>query len=395
MIKADLDWISINFVKILPRVFIALFLLFLIYQYLYYQDIFYSSDFSHFWVASRLAGAGDPTAVYDFSRLKAFGQTVAGIQVEIPWFNTPTFLMLLMPLSLLPYHISLFLWIFGTLGGYLLIMRRLAPHPQFTWLALAYPNAFSNFRYGQNGFLSVIFFGGGLLLLDRCPITAGILLGLMTYKPQIALLIPVALVAGRRWKALMAMLITSGGLIGVSALLFGIDVWVVFFQKIMVMLGGLRGGQISSGNFLPLWKMPTVFSVMKALGANFLIAAVIQVIIGISIAVIVGWVWHSKASPAVSSAILVLGTFIATPYSFMYDNVLIAIPLACLGWESYSKGWLPGEKYCLFFAWIAPVVMLFLNFRLLILPIVVLFIMAIRRVRIDKHLSMNISSPLD
>ncbi len=380
MIKSDLDWISINFVKFLPRVFIALFIFFLIYQYLYYQDVFYSSDFSHYWVASRLAMAGDPTAIYDVSRIKAFGQT-AGIPVEIPWFNTPTFLMLLMPFSLLPYHISIFIWIFGTLGGYLLIMRRFAPHPQFTWLALAYPSAFSNFRYGQNGFLSVIFFGGGLVLLDRYPITAGILLGLMTYKPQIALLIPVALVAGRQWKALTAMLITSGGLIGLSALLFGIDVWVVFFQKIMVMLGGFSGGQISSGNFLPLWKMPTVFSVTMALGANFLIAAVIQVIIGISVVVIVGWVWHSKASPAVSSAILVLGTFLVTPYSFIYDTVLIAIPLACLGWEAYTKGWLPGEKYCLFFAWLAPVCMLFVNLRLLILPIVLLFIIAIRRVR--------------
>jgi len=382
MIKPDLDWISINLLKILPRAFIALFLFFLIYRYIYYQDIFYASDFSHYWVASRLARAGDPTAVYDFSRLQAFGQTVAGIQVGIPWFNTPTFLMLLLPFSLLPFHTSLFLWIFSTLGGYLLIIRRLAPHPQFTWLALAFPSALININYGQNGFLSAIFFGGGLLFLDRCPIAAGIFLGLMTYKPQFALLIPVALVAGRRWKPLTAMLFTSGALIGVSALLFGIDVWLTFFQKIVVMLGGLRGEQISAVSSLPLWKMPTIFSLMTALGANFLIAAVIQIIIGIVIVVIVGWVWHAKASPAIYSTILVLGTFLLTPYSFVYDYILIAIPLACLGWEAYSKGWLPGERFCLFFAWIAPLYMSFANCRLLILPIVLLFILAIRRMRL-------------
>jgi hypothetical protein len=386
MIKPDLDWISINLLKILPRVFIALFLFFLIYRCVYYQDIFFSSDFSHYWVAARLAMAGDPTAVYDFSRLQAFGQTVAGMQVEIPWFNTPTFLMLLMPFSLFPYHTSIFLWVFSTLGGYLLVMRRLAPHPQITWLALAFPSALININYGQNGFLSVIFFGGGLVLLDRRPIAAGIFLGLMTYKPQLALLIPVALVAGRRWKPLAAMLVTSGGLIGASALLFGIDVWVAFFRKIVVMAGGLTGGQISAVNSLPLWKMPTVFSVMKALGADSLIAAVIQVIIGIAIVAMVVWVWHSKASQAIYAAILVLGTFLVTPYSFVYDNVLIAIPLACLGWEAYSKGWLPGERFGFFIAWIAPIYLSFFHCRLLILPIVLLFIMAIRRMRLKTSL---------
>jgi hypothetical protein len=66
----------------------------------------------------------------------------------------------------------------------------------------------------------------------------------MTYKPHLALLIPIALAAGRRWQALAAMLVTSAGLIGASALLFGIDVWGTFFQKITVMLGGLKGNYI-------------------------------------------------------------------------------------------------------------------------------------------------------
>ena len=93
-------------------------------------------------------------------------------------------------------------------------MRRLAPSAQFTWLALAFPSTLLTIVYGQNGFLSVIFLGGGLVLLDRSPIAAGIFLGFMTYKPQLALLIPIALAAGRRWQTLSAMLVTSGGLIG-------------------------------------------------------------------------------------------------------------------------------------------------------------------------------------
>ena len=51
MPKPDLNWISTTFLKILPPAFIALFLSFLIYRYLYYQELFYASDFSHYWVA--------------------------------------------------------------------------------------------------------------------------------------------------------------------------------------------------------------------------------------------------------------------------------------------------------------------------------------------------------
>jgi hypothetical protein len=381
MLKLDIDWIFAKIIKILPPVFAVLFLFYLTYRYLYYPDKLFSSDFCHYWVAGRLAMAGEPAAVYDFFRLQAFGQAVGGIHVGIPWFNTPIFLMLVLPFSLIPYHAALFLWILITFSGYLIIIRLLAPAPQFTWLALAFPSALLNINYGQNGFLSVIFLGGGLALLDRFPMAAGIFFGLMTYKPQLALLIPIALVAGRRWKPLVAMLVTSGALMGASALLFGINVWGVFFQKIMLMLGALKGGQIATNISLPFWKMPTVLSAVESLGAGFITAAVFQVIIGLAAIAIVSWVWHSKASPAIRSATLVLGTFLVTPYAFVYDNILIATALACLGWEAYRKGWLPGEKVGLAFAWIAPIYLSFYYCRLLIVPIALLFIMAIRRLR--------------
>ena len=381
MLKPDIDWIFAKILKIIPPVFVVLFVFYLTYRYLYYPDIFFDSDFCHYWVAGRLALAGEPAAVYDFSRLQAFGQAVGGIQVSIPWFNAPTFLMLLLPFASVPYPAALCLWVSTTLGGYLVVMRRLAPAGPFTWLALAFPSTLLNIGYGQNGFLSVIFLGGGLVLLERSPVAAGVFLGLMTYKPHFALLIPIALAAGRRWKPLLAMLVTSGGLMGASALLFGIDVWGVFFQKIMVMLGGLKGGQISAAVTLPFWKMPTVLAAMKLIGADFLTAAVIQVIIGLAMVALVVRVWRSKASPAIRSAVLVLGAFLTTPYAFVYDNILIAIALAGLGWEGYTKGWLPGEKVCLSLAWIAPIYLSFFHGWLLIVPIALLMIIAIRRMR--------------
>ena len=51
---------------------------------------------------------------------------------------------------------------------------------------------------------------------------------------------------------------------------------------------------------------------------------------------------------------LVLGILLFTPYSFSYDLVLLAIPLAWLGWEGYTKEWLPGEQLFLALGWTMP-----------------------------------------
>ena len=55
----------------------------------------------------------------------------------------------------------------------------------------------ANITHGHNGFLTAALFGSGLPLLPTRPVHAGALLGLLAYKPQYGLLIPLALAARR------------------------------------------------------------------------------------------------------------------------------------------------------------------------------------------------------
>ena len=64
-------------------------------------------------------------------------------------------------------------------------------------LALAFPAVLINIGHGQNGFLTAALLGGALVVLDRRPLVAGILIGLLVYKPQFGLMIPLALLAER------------------------------------------------------------------------------------------------------------------------------------------------------------------------------------------------------
>ena len=82
--------------------------------------------------------------------------------------------------------------------------------------------------------------GGGLSLLERRPYLAGFLFGMMIYKPQLALLLPVALLGGRQWRAFAAASVTAGVLLAASALWFGTDVWAEYLRNVNVLRQAIR-----------------------------------------------------------------------------------------------------------------------------------------------------------
>ncbi len=306
------------------------------------------ADFSHYWIASALAQAGHPLTVYQtpefFAALEAFFK----VKYPVPWLYPPTFLMIVYPLAFLPYPVSLGLWLAGTLAAFLWVVRRIAPHPLTPWLALAFPGTFQNFFNGQNGFLTTALVGGGLGLLNHSPWTAGVLLGLVSYKPHLFALVPLALLAARRWQALAASLATAL-LLGLASLgLFGPAVWLAFEENLGLAMTLARQG------LLPINKLVTIFGGLLQVGAAFSNALIIQAAVMLAAAAAVVYVWRRKISLARQVATLVLATFLFTPYGFSYDLALLALPLAWLGWEGYQTGWQPGEPELLALGWLLP-----------------------------------------
>jgi len=94
-----------------------------------------------------------------------------------------------------------------TLLFYLIVVQRILAVRGKAWVipALAFPATIWTIGYGQNAFLTAALLGAGTLLLDGRPAVAGVLLGMLCYKPHFALLVPVALLAGRRWLAIRGM----------------------------------------------------------------------------------------------------------------------------------------------------------------------------------------------
>ena len=85
---------------------------------------------------------------------------------------------------------------------------------------------------GQNSLLSAALFGAAAVTLDRSPTLAGILIGCVAYKPQLAVLAPLALATAGRWRAFVTAAGTVVVLVGASIVAFDTKTWIAFFKAL-------------------------------------------------------------------------------------------------------------------------------------------------------------------
>ena len=189
-------------------------------------------DFLSFWAASRLALAGAPEQVYSMAAHAAAERAIfGGGPVDYAaFFYPPIFLLVCLPLALLPYLASLCAWLLATGYVYWRVCGAYLQDNRLLPLAFAaFPAVLVNVGHGQNGFLSGALLGGALLALDRRPWVAGLLFGCLVFKPHLALLVPVALVARGAWRVILSAALCAAGLAAVSLAAFGTATWRGFF----------------------------------------------------------------------------------------------------------------------------------------------------------------------
>lgn len=336
-------------------------------------------DFINYYAASAQTLAGHPAAAYDLvSHGRAERAAVGDKQIAIHLFDyPPTLLLIILPLAIIPYLWSFIAWTVLTTGGYLALLGAIAPAADTLWLTLAFPGTWMNALSGQNAFLSSMLLGGGLLTLESRPLLAGALFGLLTYKPQLMLLVPIVLVATGRWRALFAAAITALAFAGLSLLLFGADSWRGFFRIGSVAYQMLIGKE-------PAFHViqQAVFAGVRFWGLPVPICYAIQLVSALLAGVAVIWVWYQPVSFRIKAAVLVTGAMIVTPYLNYYDLALLALPIAWLGYEGLEGEFLPYEKTALCAVWLLPLV-----YTLPLAPWVIIpfFALIVRRARVSRE----------
>src|SRR5262245_13123932 len=325
------------------------------------------TDFSNVYAAGTYVLEGMPRAPFDPALQYAREQAIFGPDTPFyGWHYPPFFLFVAAGLALLPYGLALAVWQIATFLLYLVSIRaivaaaptgsgshddnRVVPALALL-LAAAFPAVFVNLSHGHNGFLSAALMGAALVTLDRRPVVAGVLFGLLLYKPQFGLMIPLVLAATGRWRPFAAAAATAVLLVLLATLAFGAQVWEAFavstqFTRVVVLEAGDPGWH----------KIQSMFSWVRMWGGSIAVAYMLQAAVSLAVGATLIWLWRSAASFALKASALCLSAMLASPYGYDYDMMILAPAIAFLASEAMAQGWRPGEKTLLATLWLTPIV---------------------------------------
>jgi alpha-1,2-mannosyltransferase len=307
-------------------------------------------DFITFYAASDLARQGHAAAAFDIRSIYAAEQAAVPANTSVfLWHYPPPFQLIIAPLAYVPYGVALAGWLAGTLALYLLLVRRLSDHPLAPMLALAFPAVFINAMHGQNGFLNTALLGFGLVLLDRRPWLAGLLLGLLVYKPHFGVLLPLLLLVQGRWKSIGSAALSASALCAASYAAYGPEPWLDFVRNFDLV------ARILENRFLPWGKIPSVFVAVADLGAPFPIAYAVHAAVAATLALLTAWAWRRPGDQALKVALAVPAILAVSPYCFDYDLVMLAIPIALVADYGRRHRLPDGTKAVLALAFVTPI----------------------------------------
>ncbi|HUC49629.1 MAG TPA: glycosyltransferase family 87 protein [Xanthobacteraceae bacterium] len=329
------------------------------------------TDFINVWAAGRLVLTGHPADAYDWPIHKAAEEAGIGHSFNnyFGWHYPPPFLFIAALLARLPYLAAFLVWMAVTMPAYAATIRAIVGRPVALALACAFPGALWNVAAGQNGFMTAALLGGALVAMESQPLFAGILIGLLTYKPQFGLLFPLLLAVTGQWRIFLAASLTMLAMIGTTWWAFGLQAWRGFFDWLPVTSQLVLGGGFSGFD-----KLQTTFGMVRSLGGSEDLAWVLQIATAVFAAGVVLWIWRQHVAYEIKAAALATASLMCTPYLYLYDLVVLAVPIAFLIRLGFRDGFLPHEIIVFLFA---AMLVLVDPFRLVVLPIGSIAVLAI------------------
>lgn len=309
------------------------------------------TDFSNVWTAGWMADHGRAAQAWDWPTQHEVQKQIHQ-DSAIPfygWHYPPPFLIIATLLAQFPYMLALLIWQGLTLALALSLVQRILPDDRdATLVALGAPVVLVCLGHGQNAFLTASLLGAGMMLLDRRPWIAGMLLGALVYKPQFAVLIPVLIVARGNPRAFVSAGITATTLCVLTLAIWGWPVWQAFIDSLpltrhIIIEAGATGWE----------KIQSPFAAMRQWGGSIPLAYMVQAIVSAA-AIIAAALVARRGSMELRGAAALSAALLCTPYVLDYDHVLLGVAIAFLWADMARRGALRWEATCLAYAWVAP-----------------------------------------
>ena len=285
-------------------------------------------DFAAFYRAGEMALIGKAMQAYEVEEFTAPLNTE---RKSLLYLNPPHFQLFAAPIALLPYPVAKLLFLIGSVAAicFTVSCMKLEQGPLSFWVFVLGPPLLYNIYYFQLSPLITLLLVFALLNHRSAPVLSGLLLAVATIKPQYGLLIPLFLLLQRSWLAIFVAGVGTCFLIALSALLFGLERWLAFFEAVR----DVHSQHIGMG--YPL--MVSISSSVGKLGISGDIAfAIAALSVLVSLAAV--YVHVSKTEPNVAIGLVLLTTIFAAPSFMLYDwpHICAAIFLIASGIPRFS-----------------------------------------------------------
>lgn len=317
-------------------------------------------DFLNWWTVANLATESKYNDIYNPELLVS--HTSNDIKKSGVVFNFAYPPQTLFPVSVLSnfsYIKALILWSFIGVFIFSIPAFIFQKSKLFSLLVVFSPTTFLNLTTGQNGLFTGALLICGLMLLESKPILSGLLFGLLTIKPHLGLLIPIALIAGGYRKAFIWAVISTVSLIIVSVIFFGVGVWEAWFNNSP---WDYSKNFIESGVGLAIFMQPSPFVSIRMLFDNINLAWFFQALSSIFTVGCVIYAFKKCKLLELKVSVLIVATYLVTPYIHSYDMTAFSMVIIWQLSRGIQRGFIYGEQTLLMVAWLMPISMMPLGY---------------------------------
>jgi len=275
-------------------------------------------DFLNFWMYGRAAGSPDPGLFYDLAAYHNALRGLLGMELNGQnWSYPPSIMLLAAPFGQFNYLAALACWTLIGIAVFVAVAARRVPDWRILVPVALSPAALFCLVSGQSAFLTTAMLIAIFALLDRKPVFAGVLIGLLTIKPQLGILFPFMLMASGRWRVFVTAAATALTLAGVTAAIFGPQVWIDFVAKGLP----VQGLVLSDPDRIATPFFPTIFMNLRGLDLPTTAAMSVQLMFSAFGIGAVIWAFRScrDADPVLLLALFLACSATASPYLLAYD----------------------------------------------------------------------------
>lgn len=313
-------------------------------------------DFVNVFTSGRFVIEGRVADLYDKTVYRAWQTDQFGWGIHDHMYSYPPVTLLYTPaFGAIPYFWSLALWTSISLLLFGLAARPwLAREKLPEALALILPTTIVCIWAGHYGLIMGALWLSAWHHLETRPKLSGLMTGLMIIKPHMAVLMPILYLRRKAWTAIATAAATVAVLVGISILLFGIDLWRVYLES--TSQSQLNLLQATHTFFAKM--MPTLSPALFAFGFPAQWVWLAQITAAATVIILM---WrYQPADPHRAGLAAAVATFLILPYAFNYDMTVVGLASLIVLTEASRAG----KVWCALLAsmiFLLPSVIIYMN----------------------------------